>query len=361
MSVFGSYRPEDEQVNPFNAGEPTLPWEEPEPLGGEEPPDEHDTYDEPEYVAHGEKGGTPHKGEDNYQAPTTRGHDYDAPSIDGHAEPGPKRKAARPPRRTARPGGQAPAPPEATSGQRGRNRGCLIALIVVIIAFSGLGGAVVSCVSLLGESAIDGVGAIFEDDSGYDDLEDDSDSDDFEIEHEESEGQDDAAAAAVEGALTYALSSPESGALYEQLVSFMDEKISEIDGYTTSELGIDAGTWASWAIQNTSLSIDSVYTYDDGTGTVYVSGSAPDANSFMWALSDEYFGYLIDEGVGYGEPLSAENVAYVQDVFANMLESYQLGEGDVVYCGIDVTRQGDEWVVDDAALADAYEGIYLLY
>lgn len=359
MSFLGSSRSEDEQVDPFNAGEPTLPWEEPEPLGDEDPLEGYDAYDdvyeEPEYVAHGERGGTPHKDEDNYQAPTTRGHDYEAPSIDDHAAPAPRRKAPKLPRRAARASSQSPTPPQSASGRRGGNRGCLIALVVFVIAFSGFGSVVVSCVSSLGESVIDGVGSIFENDSGYDDY------GDYEFDLEESEEQDEAAAAAVESALASALSSPESGALYEQLVSFMNDKLYEIDGYTTSELGIDAGTWATWAIQNTSLSLDSVYTYDDGTGTVYVSGSAPDANSFMWALSDEYFEYFIGEGVGYGEPLSAEHVAYVQDVFADVLESYQLGEGDVVYCGVDVTRQGDEWVVDDAALAEACESIYSLF
>ena len=306
----------------------------------------------PWYVAHGEAGGTPHKDEDNYQAPTTRGHNYDAPSIDDHAAPAPRRKTPKLPRKTVRSGSQSPMPPQPASGRRGGNRGCLIALVVFVIAFSGFGSVVVSCVSSLGESVIDGVGTIFEDEPG---------NDDYGYELEDSRKQDEAAAAAVEDALSSALSSPESGALYEQLVSFMDEKLYEIDGYTTSELGIDAGAWATWTIENTSLSLDGAYTYDDGTGTVYVSGSAPDANSFMWALSDAYFEYFIGEGVGYGEPLSPEHVAYVQDVFADVLESYQLGEGDVVYCGVDVTRRGDEWVVDDAALAEAYESIYSLF
>lgn len=356
MSFLGSSRPEDEQVDPFNAGEPTLPWEEPEPLGDEEPLEGYDAYDdvydEPEYVAHGESSGSPHKDEDNYQAPTTRGHDYDAPSIDDHAAPAPRRKAPKLPRRTVRPSTQAPMPPESASGRHGRNRGCLIAFVIFFIAFSGFGSAVVSCVSSLGESVVDGVGTIFEDEPG---------DDDYGYELEDSRKQDEAAAAAVEDALSSALSSPESGALYDQLVSFMDEKLFEIDGYTTSELGIDAGAWATWTIENTSLSLDGAYTYDDGTGTVYVCGSAPDANSFMWGLSDAYFEYLIDEGVGYGEPLTAEHVAHVQDVYADLLESYELGEGDVVYCGIEVSRRGDEWVVDDAALTEAYESIYSLF
>ena len=66
----------DSQIDPFNAGDPVMPGDEPEWLaeeGGE---------DEVSYAPHGEKDGVPHKPEDNYQAPVTRSRDYDAPSTD---------------------------------------------------------------------------------------------------------------------------------------------------------------------------------------------------------------------------------------------------------------------------------------
>ena len=66
----------DGQIDPFNAGDPVMPGDEPEWLA------EEGAEDEVSYAPHGEKDGVPHKPEDNYQAPVTRSHNSDAPSTD---------------------------------------------------------------------------------------------------------------------------------------------------------------------------------------------------------------------------------------------------------------------------------------
>ena len=76
MSAFRFSRPDESQVDPFNAGEPELPCDEPD-LPGAAP--EGPGAEGPDYAPHGEPGGQPHKIEDGYRAPTTRGHAYDAP------------------------------------------------------------------------------------------------------------------------------------------------------------------------------------------------------------------------------------------------------------------------------------------
>lgn len=78
----------ESQIDPFNAPDPVMPGEEPEWLVD----DARD--DEPSYAPHGERGGEPHKDSDGYRAPTTRGHDYDAPSIDEAPKPA-RRSAAQ--------------------------------------------------------------------------------------------------------------------------------------------------------------------------------------------------------------------------------------------------------------------------
>ena len=82
MAAFRFSRTEGSQVDPFKAGEPELPGGEPDALAGADEPE-----GQIEYAAHGEPGGTPHKPEDDYRAPNTRGHDYDAPSIDEPRRP----------------------------------------------------------------------------------------------------------------------------------------------------------------------------------------------------------------------------------------------------------------------------------
>ena len=74
----------DSQIDPFNAGDPVMPGGEPDPL--DETAHADSTANEPSYAPHGDKDGVAHKPSDNYRAPTTGGHSYDAPSIDVPAQ-----------------------------------------------------------------------------------------------------------------------------------------------------------------------------------------------------------------------------------------------------------------------------------
>ena len=125
----------DSQVDPFNAGDPVMPGGEPEWL--DEAEDFEDAFDdEPPYAPHGDKEGVPHKASDNYQAPTTSGHDYDAPSIDAPARTTVGQGAAR-----WRQAAETLAR-RADSGKWGGS-GCAIASLALFLVFGGLGVALV--------------------------------------------------------------------------------------------------------------------------------------------------------------------------------------------------------------------------
>ena len=144
----------DSQIDPFNAGDPIMPGDEPEWLD-EEPAD----VEEPAYAPHGEESGEPHKVSDNYQAPTTRDHGYDAPSIEEAPTP-----TAGP--RTPSLGQQWQRATEGARRAQGRIRkrttpGCVVALVVAVTLFGVVGDLLVGCVSLVTETVADGVDAVF--------------------------------------------------------------------------------------------------------------------------------------------------------------------------------------------------------
>lgn len=364
MPRFTFSRPDEGQVDPFNAGDPVMPGGEPEPLDDGEPL-------EAPYAPHGEPGGEPHKGDDNYQAPTTRPRDYDAPSIDAPPAPGAGRRATREVGRQwqralsearGKKGG-APRPVSGRTEGLARKATALRAIVILVFAVSLVGSLMpllASCVGgLVNDVFLSEPEAESDDTYSWDDVR--SYADEAEKDQEvEPDAQ--AAADALDEALGAALSTPESGALHDQLASYFEGKLLDLDGHRASELGLDADAWASWVIRNTSYSVETAYVYSDGTASVYANIVAPDANSFVWDLWDAYAYHLRDEGVDDGDPLTDGQRAYVAEAYADLLGDYESdAEKDAMLWNFDAARVGDAWVVDAESLPAEFEVIYSLF
>lgn len=355
MPAFRFSRRDESQIDPFNAGEPVLPWDDPGALA-----DEGDVFDdrpyegagepgpqaEPvEYAPHGEPGGQPHKREDNYQAPTTRGHDYDAPSIDGPPAGGRRARRARRP---------AAAEPVSARGASGSRLGKLIAAVVAVLIAVNVA---VPVLMLVGEF-VGNVSSSFG--SAFDAAEDTS----YPTSYESDEADEGAMELAASAALSGALADPESGALHDLIAGYLDDKLLSVEGYTAEELGIDADAFAAWAITSTSFSTSGAYDRGDGTAVVYADVVAPSVNDVFWAFDDAIAGYLVEQdlwGVYGGDQatdLTDEQRAHVGDVFAGVLED---AEGIEAFSSIGLLREGDGWVADADGLADAFTSIYGLW
>lgn len=129
----------DSQIDPFNAGDPVMPGDEPEWLA------EEGVEDEVSYAPHGEKSGVPHKPEDNYQAPVTRSHDYDAPSTD---ETGAAPSGAGTPSRGQQWQRAADAARQRGKTTRTGSTATWLAVVILILTFLGvLGDVLDSCTS----------------------------------------------------------------------------------------------------------------------------------------------------------------------------------------------------------------------
>ena len=348
MAAFRFSRSDESQVDPFNAGEPEMPGGEPDFLAEDDEP-------EVEYTAHGEPGGTPHKPEDNYQAPVARGHDYDAPSIDEPRRTARRRRGA--PRRRADATGEVQQRTE-------KDRRLVTKVVIALVLIVSFGSSLVSCAASLVGGAVEGAGEAVESlgDVFFEDDGDDWASDDWEEYVPEQDADDEAAATALQARLDELLADPGSGRLHDTVTAYLDAKMLDIEGYSAAELGLDAGALATLLLENVDAKVSYAYAFSDGTASGYADVTSPGASELFWALDDAFGTYLIDNdlwGRGDGTPTDehrAHVAAAAEDVLAD------LGEDAETYMyTFELDLVDDTWVVDEQDLFDTFEMALALY
>lgn len=344
----------DSQIDPFNAGDPIMPGDEPEWLD-EEPADE----EEAPYAPHGEESGEPHKVSDNYQAPTTRDHGYDAPSIEEAPTP-----TAGP--RTPSLGQQWQRAAEGARRAQGRTRkrttlGCVVALVVAVTLFGVVGDLLVGCVPLVTETVADGIDAVFFDNGvTFDDYVSDGSG----SWRDTADELDLAAGEAVERRMGELLADPASGELHERVVAYLDEDLLRWQGYTAAELGIDADAWATWALSDVTCEISSIYAYDDGTGTAYLDIEARDLSSVISDADTALFDCLSEYDLALTHAQDKPELTDEQRaaVGAAWSEAMELAEPTgYSFVSVELVRTDGTWALDEADLEDALEDALGLY
>ena len=334
----------DGQIDPFNAGDPVMPGDEPAwaddedaGLGGNEDARGHE---EPDYAPHGEQGGEPHKRVDNYQAPTTRRRDYDAPST----EDAPAHGGARP----------------AAAGRRG-GRGCMVLIVSAVLVVVALGGAFADWVATEGPSLSDDIDALLDDDGiTFDDYVSDGDAD----WRDTADELDRAAGEAVEQRLDGLLADPAAGPLHDRAAAYLDEELQSWEGYTAAELGIDADAWATWALTGATYELSSVYAYDDGTGSAYFDTEARNLYGIISEADAELSDYLDEHDLSVrGDetpaPLSEGQRAEVAALWQDACE--RSGSPEDGFVGVELARTDGTWTVDEESLDEALGSALGLY
>lgn len=334
----------DGQIDPFNAGDPVMPGDEPAwaddedaGLGGNEDARGHE---EPDYAPHGEQGGEPHKRDDNYQAPTTRRRDYDAPST----EDAPAHGGARP----------------AAAGRRG-GRGCMVLIVSTVLVVVALGGAFADWVATEGPSLSDDIDALLDDDGiTFDDYVSDGDAD----WRDTADELDRAAGEAVEQRLDGLLADPAAGPLHDRAAAYLDEELQSWEGYTAAELGIDADAWATWALTGATYELSSVYAYDDGTGSAYFDTEARNLYGIISEADAELSDYLDEHDLSVrGDetpaPLSEGQRAEVAALWQDACE--RSGSPEDGFVGVELARTDGTWTVDEESLDEALGSALGLY
>lgn len=385
MAAFRFSRTDDSQMDPFNAGEPELPGGKPDSLSGGEPelrqepkPREpqgpgpqqgsrqkrearrrpeprQEPRPKPRYTAHGEPGGEPHKRADDYQAPVTAGHDYDAPSTDDPPrEPRPRKGRAR----------KTHPEPDGAGGQTKRGRRPLARLVVAIVLLAAFGPLLVGCTVSLVVAATEGAYGVVEDlgylaDAFFDDLEDaNPDEDILVVEQDE---DDLAAAAALEARLDALLAEGDGGTLHELVSSYFEDKVLSVERYAAEQLGLDTEMIARRFLEDVSAEVDYAYAFSDGTASAYATIISASGNGLFWALEDAIGSYLAERGLwgqGAASPTAADRER-VAELAEEALEGY---DGQVSYfVGFDLELVDGEWVMDERDLLETLEYALDLY
>ena len=286
MSRFFSDEAYEPQVDPFNAGEPIMPGDDPDALhdeGCELPADSGYTAEE--------------KPRDDYRAPER--------SATRHDErPAEMTTVGKSPKT-----GSSPTRSAAPNGKPGCMRGVYMAVTLVVLAmilFSALG----SCVSDVFMSAVDS---------------EMSDSDHATPEY--SQDQADADEQAIADTIATRMDGlADDPAVIEIAKQGLDEKLKSYVGYTAEELGIDGDAYAAWFLSQMSYQISYAYSYDDGTGAASLEITSPLAYKIASDFYDEASDYLMSNKLygSYGDgteaaPLTSEQQDQMRGFFANVL------------------------------------------
>lgn len=374
----------DAQVDPFNAGEPTLPWDEPPSPFGE------DDQTAEECAFGGEPYDSPTKEPDNYNAPAANDEQDPVASADpmsvrglfslnksGMQDKG-NDKASRERRRTSvnEPGGPstpdgALAPAGASHRQSTKRRArqdssqndpsktnkprrSIIRTIILAILFINL--VPIACsgaISVLDEFIFSPSDDSSHDEPAYTPSDDDFSSDGVDENPEESpDGIAKQECMDIATTRLDAVSSADSPER-ERIVEFLSTYYANSLGYTAEELGIDAEAFADWVLQNFSYEIDSCYAHaDEGTAYVYFDVWCPSASMIASTADEEIFDHFYKEIDFYAEnpePLTDAQKDQIRAIFAEALnDSWQDDPG---FCSIDFVFEDGAWKVDEDSFA----------
>lgn len=357
MAGFRFSRQDGSQVDPFTAGEPELPGGEPEPLdshAADLPADDPGLAD---YAPHGDPAGTPHKPDDNYRAPVTRGRDYDAPSTDE-----PRGSRGRRGRKRGS-GGGAPSPSGDVRARTEKDRRVVTRVIVLLVLLVSFGSSVVSCtagfLSAAGEGAADAVeslgDALFGDGSSSDD--------DWDAYVPEQDASELAATGALQERLDQIVSAQGEGPTYEQVKAYFEQKVLDVEGRGVEELGVDSAAFAQMVTGHLRLTAEYAYDWGDGTATAYASIGSVDANELFWAFDDLASDYLFEHDLWGADTITPteEQRAYMSDALNAALDEVFDGEYEPSSYGFDLELADDRWVVDEESLAESMRMALSLY
>ena len=331
------------QIDPFNAGEPELPWE----LPSNDPA--RDGFDD------GHVCGLPEVG---YERPVKRPDNYDAPDTTEEAP------ARRRPRKSSKP--ILPKRPRNADSRGKKGRGCITAFIIMVAALS-IFGALGSCISEAVYDLTLNHSSPFDAFDDYDDVDDYDYDYDYEYDSDELDADEQAVEQATIDTLE-ALDEP-GGTAETSIIEYFTWDFENLTGFTVEDAGIDPAEYAAWALHTVDYQIHDVYAFsaigedDEDTGSSYFDIELADIDSWRNDFYPEVFEYLDDRGLLDEDDatLSDEDRAFIQELYASTLETYADATHTMEYAGLDFVQRDGEWVPDEDVYDSTLEYLFKLY
>lgn len=337
----------DAQVDPFNAGEPTLPWDDPAPFGVEE---EEGSDPRPKRPQRSERAGK-HAGDaetcafsdEPYDGPTKTPDNYQAPDADesrsasaGGPSPLERKRIARAKARSER--RAALAAPKDVPGARQARR-ARISRVIGLLALL----AILPIVLEIASPLLTSIGALLAPEPA------EPSSQDFADELDIVPDQEEARQACTEMAQAYIESVLEEGSpAHAELVDRVTKEYEECAFADTDELGIDMHGFTDWLLDNFEYEVDGCYALPDGTANLYFDSAAPSVSTIAYDAGGDIAIHLNKEGI---EPPLTE----AQKEQARKLHAKALAEADVdAESGgvISFTLENGTWIMDEGTAMD---------
>lgn len=322
----------DSQIDPFNAGEPELPWESPDTFSDHD----EDAHELPDH---------------SYESPTKAPDGYDAPDTAPMNQPAKpeqptNRRTSR--RASARENASAPV----STPKRKRGCGCLV-IILIVIAINVLLPVLAFIPHCTG---------IMLDDDAVEVTWDASDSyDDEERKEDEAEIK-----TLAEDTLDTVIA-PDSPAR-SLIASNFEQDFQQNLGYTVQDLGIDTDDYVEWALTGFDYDITDVFAFDDSEGwgdaygSVYFDATTPD----ILAFKDSFYGaaheFLAQNNLFGGGimPNDAQRASF-QALFGEQLDAFRATVTTTSTANLETKEGSDGWVLADGTYDSAMEYIFKLY
>ncbi len=304
---------ERSNIDPFNAGDPVMPWDEPQAIEN--------------------SGATadvaPVEDEGGYRAPTKQQDDYE-PQAHGE-DAAVAETVANVSRKKA--SSHEAAPHTTAPAKRSPNpKRLIIGIIVGMTALSLLVGLIGAAVDFVEEVVSDVTSGA----NPFDDSTDSYDSEPDVVIDEESEQEiHDLVQARLDGALA------DTAGMDARCIKVLNQCIESNLGYGAEELGIDTGAFSTWMQERVSVEISGVYCYEDDTASIYIDSSHP----ALYQLSDSFTGRVGDYLNGQdAAELTDSQKARINKLFTRTLDDLS-DTGSTVR--LEAEKEDGTWTIDD--------------
>ncbi len=329
------------QIDPFNAGEPEMPWDEP---GSVEPVDAEHACKLPE---HGYEG--PTKTPDGYDAPSegdSSGSASDRMAPSGRVQRARDRSRAR--RSRANATGSGSSMPSGPARPRKRGWGCA-GILILVVAINVL----VPLLSFLPECSDDDV----VDGDASTSWSDESDND--------------AGKQAVEelANATLAGMADEGSPARERIAQHFATAFQNNLRYRVEDFGIDPYAYADWALAGMGYDIYDVFAFDedrdgiDGTGSAFFDATTHDTAGCSGAFFEQASAYLGERGLlgsDVAVPDDAQR-AEMQAILTDAMNAYRDSYVTAETASLDLVRTDGTWSVTDESYDFCLDYLFKLY
>ena len=304
---------ERSNIDPFNAGDPVMPWDEPQAIEDIGPA----------------ANGTPVEDEGGYRAPTKQQDDYEPQAREENAAA--TEVAAGNPRKKAP--SRETAPHAAAPAKRSPNpKRLIIGIVVGMTALSLLVGFIGAAIDIVEDLVSDATSSA----NPFDDSTDSYDAGPSVVIDEESEQEiHDLVQAKLDSALA------DTAGMNVRCIKVLNQCIESSLGYSAEELGLDTDAFSTWMQERISVEISGVYCYEDDTAGIYIDSSHP----AIYRLTDSFTGRVGDYLNGQSaDELTDNQKARINKLFARTLDDLD-DTGSTVR--LEAEKEDGTWQIDD--------------